>query len=205
MAITYPLSLPSVDVASVRMVANNAVAYSQSPFTFAGQVHAYSGQSWGAEIMLPPMPRDVAEDWVAFLISLRGQFGTFLLGDPSCQTPRGSVGGTPLVNGADQTGQTLVIDGAAISQTGWIRAGDYIQLGAAGSATLHKVLIDADSDGAGNVTLDIWPGVRTAPADNAPVTVSAAAGRFRLASNQTEWEVNTSRFYGLTFSAIEAV
>lgn len=205
MAITYPLSLPSGGFASINLRAVNAVAYSQSPFTYSGQVHAYAGQMWEADISLPPMQRAVAEEWIAFLVSLRGRFGTFLMGDPAGRAPRGSAGGTPLVAGAGQTGQTLNIDGATAGQTGWLRAGDYIQLGAAGTATLHKVLADADSDGSGNVALDIWPGVRTSPADNAAVTVSNTVGRWRLSDNMTEWNIGLAHIYGLQFSAMEAI
>ena len=83
MAIIYPLSLPTATgIAQIEIRAINAVAYSRSPFTFSGQAHAYSGQMWQADVSLPPMKRDNAEQWIAWLISLRGQFGTFLLNDP---------------------------------------------------------------------------------------------------------------------------
>ena len=40
--------------------------------------------------------------------------------------------------------------------TGTLKAGDYIQIGAASDATLHKVLVDQDGDG----TLEVWPKLR---------------------------------------------
>lgn len=206
MAITYPLSLPThTGIRSVELRAINAVAYSQSPFTFSGQSHAYSGQTWQADITLPPMKRDDAEQWIAWLISLRGQYGTFLLNDPSATTPRGSAGGTPLVNGASQTGGTINLDGCTASQTGWLKAGDYIQLGSGSSSRLHKVLQDADSDASGEVSLEIWPHIRTSPVDNSAVTTSTAKGVFRLASNEQAWSVNEASIYGLTFGAFEAL
>jgi hypothetical protein len=204
--ITYPLALPThTGIAQIELRAINAVAYARSPFTFAGQTFAYPGQMWTADLTLPPMKRADAEQWVAWLISLRGQLGTFLLGDPNGATARGAATGTPLVNGASQTGGSLVIDGAATSVTGWLKAGDYIQLGSNGSSTLHKVLTDANSDGSGNVTLDIWPHIRVAPADNAAVTVSDAKGLFRLSSNEQAFSINESAIYGMTFAAMEAV
>jgi hypothetical protein len=139
------------------------------------------------------------------LISLRGQLGTFLLGDPTGATARGAATGTPLVNGASQTGGSLVIDGATNSVTGWLKAGDYIQLGTGSSSRLHKVLADANSSAGGAVTLDIWPHIRISPADNAAVTVSSAKGLFRLSSNEQAWSVNEAAIYGITFSAMEAV
>lgn len=206
MTTSYPLALPShTGLRAIELRATNAVAYSRSPFTFAGQAFAYPGQMWQADVTLPPMKRADAEQWVAWLVSLRGQLGTFLMGDPIGETARGAATGTPLVNGADQTGGSLIIDGAATGVTGWLKAGDYIQLGSNGTSTLHKVLADADSDGSGNVTLDIWPHIRTAPADDATVTVSNTVGRWRLASNESSWSVNEAAIYGISFTAMEAV
>jgi hypothetical protein len=207
MAITYPLSLPVATKAiqSIEIRAVNAVAYARSPFTFAGQAFAYAGQMWTADVSLKPMKRADAEQWNAWLLSLRGQLGTFLMGDSMGATARGVATGTPLVNGASQTGGSLVIDGATSSTTGWLKAGDYIQLGSGSSSRLHKVLADANSDGGGNVTLDIWPHIRVAPADNAAVTVSDAKGLFRLSSNDQGFSINESAIYGITFAAMEAV
>ena len=45
MAISYPLALPThTGFSDVELRAKNAVAYSRSPFTFAGQAFAYSGK-----------------------------------------------------------------------------------------------------------------------------------------------------------------
>ena len=206
MAITYPLTLPShTGIRNITLRAVNTVGLTQSPFTYAQQAVAHSGQRWEVDVTLPAMNRADAEQWVAFLVSLRGRFGTFTLGDPVGASPRGSAGGTPLVNGASQIGGTLNIDGCTASQTGWLKAGDYIQLGTAGSATLHKVLADVDSNGSGQVSVDIWPYIRTAPSDNASVTVTNTVGRFRLASNTQNWSIRETALYGITFGGIEAI
>jgi len=206
MAITYPLTLPShTGIRNITLRAVNTVGMSMSPFTYQQQAVAHAGQRWEVDVTLPAMNRADAEQWVAFLVSLRGRFGTFTLGDPVGASPRGSAGGTPLVNGASQTGGTLNIDGCTASQTGWLKAGDYIQLGTAGSATLHKVLADADSNGSGEVALDIWPYIRTAPSDNATVVVTNTVGRFRLADNEQNWSIRETALYGITFGGVEAI
>lgn len=206
MTISYPLSFPThTRRRSVEMRATNAVAYASSPFTFAGQAFAYPGQMWQADVTLPPMKRTDAEQWVAWLMSLRGQLGTFLMGDMLGCTPRGVATGTPLVKGAGQTGQDLAIDGCTTSVTGWLKAGDFIQLGSGATATLHKVLADVNTNSSGEATLSIWPHIRTAPADNAAVTVSNTVGRWRLASNETSWSVNEAAIYGISFSCMEAI
>lgn len=386
MTITYPLTMPShTGIRSVEMRATNAVAYGRSPFTFGGQVFAYSGQMWQADITLPPMKRANAEQWIAWLMSLRGQYGTFLMGDPRGCTPRGTAlsgrvnlasyseqfnnaawvktratvsadalvspdgkttadamisdtsastshflsqtmaatsgtsyafsiyakaqsalnlrltlppstfgsnaavfnlntgalvtatagfgygitavgdgwyrcyisgqatssgsstaviyltsgsatsftgdgvsglyiwgaqieegtspttyqpifsGYGPYVNGAGQTGGSLVIDGASPDEVGYLLPGDYIQLGSASTATLHKVLTQVDTDSSGNATLDLWPHIRTAPENDATVIVSNAVGRWRLASNEMSWSANEAAIYGLTFGAMEVI
>ena len=110
-----------------------------------------------------------------------------------------------MVNGASQTGDELIIDGIPTSGSDYLKAGDYIQLGSGATATLHKVLEDVAIDGSGGATLNLWPGIRTAPSDNATVTVSAAKGVFRLAANETSWDINNASLYGITFGAVEAI
>jgi len=389
MAIAYPLNTPTnIGIANIAFTAENAVAISQSPFTYAQQIVSHPGQRWGASVSLPPMKRQDAEYWVAFLLSLKGQVGTFLLGDPNCVAPQGTasprknlltyteqfdnaiwvktrssvptantvlapngtmtadflvedttptnshlmsrnaafvagntytfsiyakaqstlrnlriqlpttqfgnvtslasfnlttgglitalggvttliettvngwyrisvtkectVSGTgstvfyllentnqaytgngvsgvylwgaqleisstptsyqaitvdygPFVNGANQTGDSLIIDGASPSEVGYFLPGDYIQLGAASSATLHKVLTTTNTNSAGGATLDIWPSIRTAPADNAAVVIQSAKGRFRLKENMTQWQINDISSYGITFDCVEAI
>jgi hypothetical protein len=208
MAISYPLNTPTnIGIANITLMAENAVAISQSPFTFQQQIVAHPGQRWAASISLPPMRRVDAENWVAFLLSLKGQVGTFLLGDPNCFNAQGSARttpGTPLVNGASQTGDTLTIDGLPTSVTGYLLPGDYIQLGSGSAAQLYKVLTQVDTSG-GAATLDIWPNLRSSPADNAAVVVANTKGKFRLKDNITQWNINEISSYGITFDCVEAI
>lgn len=208
MAISYPLSLLThTGIASIELRATNAVAYSRSPFTFAGQAHEYAGKMWQADVTLPPMARADAERWVAWLMSLKGQLGTFYLGDPLASTPLGSGrdSDTVLVDGAVTSGNTIAIDSAPVSTTDFLKAGDYMQIGSGTSRQLFKVLNDVDTDATGSATVDVWPNVRTSISNNAAVTLESAQGVFRLASNETSWSVNEASIYGITFGAVEAV
>lgn len=209
MAISYPLDLPTVSgIANIRLVANNTVAVTTSPFTYKQQILKHSGERWEADISLPPMQRADAEEWIAFLLSLGGQYGTFLLGDPIGATPRGSASvtpGTPLVNGSGQTGNILAIDGCPTSTSNYLRAGDYIQIGLASSTRLYKVLADVNTNASGEASVDIWPSLRESPDNNAAVTVSSCKGLFRLAAAETSWDINTASFYGISFGAVEAI
>lgn len=206
MSIVYPLSLPVTGlVARVTMRGRSIVGMSESPFSFAQQIYAHQGQRWEADVELPPLKEAAADAWVAFLLSLNGREGTFLMGDPAKLAHRGVGGGTPLVKGAGQTGQVLEIDGCPTSTVGWLVAGDMIQLGSGSTATLHKVLADVTTNGSGEASLDIWPRIRTAPSDNAAVTIINCVGRWRLAGNEAAWSVGHAKMYGIAFAAVEAV
>jgi len=347
-------------MASITLRSTNAVALSSSPFTYAQKVYAYPGQRWSASVTIPPVRRDTAEPWIAFLTALRGQYGTFLMGDPNATAPQGAASGTLLVNGASQTGGSIDCDGAvqisdlenyafgsdfaAGSDIPWdfeglpqyvvqttvegangtigrlritssaaisyaqlrrkvsvepgdviymslwayrdadyngtsgnsklrlangatgallsalpygtgdlpvstwtkletsytvpsgvsqiqfslgrdntagillideieikkkspiFKAGDYVQLGAtAATRTLHKLLQDVIPDDSGNFTMEIWPHVRTSPANNATITYTNTVGRWRLASNETEWSIDAATKYGISFDCVEAI
>jgi hypothetical protein len=194
MAISYPLSLPQTNaIRQVELRAINAVAISRSPFTFSSQVHAYAGQMWQADITLKPMRRSDAEQWIAWLVSLRGQYGTFLLNDPLGCTPRGTATSATITGSARDSSVT-------VAMTGTLLAGDYIQLGTGTNARLHKVLQDQN----GNGTLEIWPALR-ADHSSTSADLTSAAGLFRLSSNEQSWSVNEASIYGITFGAMEAL
>lgn len=205
MAITYPLSLPAGGFARIRLAASSVVGESASPFTQEQQVYVHQGQWWEAEVSLPPVPRDKAEDWIAFLLALNGKQGTFLMGDPAGSVPRGVATGAPVVDGAAQSGQTLATRGWTVSVTNIMKAGDWLQLGSGASTRLHKLLAAGNSDGTGKVSVDIWPRLRAAPADGATITVVGARGLWRLSSNRRDWDISDAVKFGITFACREAL
>jgi len=195
MAISYPLNTPTtIGIESIELRAMNAVAISQSPFTYKQQVVAHQGQIWSASVSIPSVRRDLAADWKAMLVALKGSVGTFLLGDPDYATPRGTVSGTPTLSGTagDST--------ASVTMTGTLLAGDYIQLGTGSAARLHQVLVD--QSGSGN--LEIWPDLRSTYSGET-VIYSSPKGVFRLGQSTTSWSIDNASFYGISFDAIEAL
>ena len=194
MSISYPVFAPTdIGIAEIQLTATNAIAVSRSPFTFATQVHAYPGEMWSASITIPPVRKELAEPWVAFLLSLRGQYGTFLLGDPNMTEPQGTATSATITGSAGDRSVT-------VAMTGTLKAGDYIQIGANANARLHKVV--ADQSGSG--TLEIWPALRV-QRSGATAKLTDARGVFRLAGNATEWGINNNSAYGLSFSAVEVI
>lgn len=206
MPITYPISFPSnLGISSFKYGVRHAVGSLESPFSFTEQVVKFSGEKWEIQVTLPNMFRADAAAFNAFLLKLRGKYGTFLIGDPNGKTPRGSWGGTPLVKGAGQTGNELLIDGLPLSTNGVAKAGDWIQLGTGGNARLYMVLDDANSNGSGEATLLLSPSLRSSPADDQAVIYQDAVGCFRLAENYTPIDINSNSIYNITFRAGEAL
>jgi len=71
MAISYPVTFPAaIGVSSINIRAKTVVGVSSSPFTGQQQVYKHQGQWWEAEVSLPPMKRDEAEQVVSFLIKM---------------------------------------------------------------------------------------------------------------------------------------
>ena len=197
MTISYPITAPtSVAPRSVRMTQRSIVGVSTSPFTGQQQVYAHQGMWWEMDVQLPPMARADAEAWISALVSLNGREGTFLFGPPGAGSTRGTATSVT-VSGASQTGRTLTV-----STNGTLKAGDYFQLGSGATTRLHKILADVSS---GTQTLEIWPALRSSPANGAVVSVASPLGRWRLAANQTDWDINEALFYGLSFACTEAL
>ena len=194
MAISYPLSTPTtIGIESIEIRAVNAVATSQSPFTYKQQIVSHQGQRWEASVNIPSVRRDLAAEWKAFLTALKGPTGTFLLGDPDYATPRGDVSSVTLTGSAgDET--------VTVTMTGSLLAGDYIQLGSGSTAKLHQVLIDQTGDG----SLEIWPALRS-DYTSTSVTFNNPKGVFRLATNMSSWSINNASAYGISFEAVEVI
>lgn len=125
----------------------------------------------------------------------------------------GPLGGTPLVNGAGQTGSNLVTDGWTASAALRLRKGDVIQIAgvyavnpwtrqSTGKLRNFVVTADVSSDASGNATIPLSPAIVTsgpyqnvtaAPADNAAITV------FGVAAAQQSTIANVDTPQGLRF------
>lgn len=163
------------------------------------------GTFWMLEAALAVRTRADGADVMAWLTELDGPAGRFHAGDPLGGTPRGDISGsTPLVNGAAQTGKTLVTDGW--NAGGSFLKNDYFAIDLPlGGRSLHHLVADAVIDGGGNATLSFRPALRESPAENAALIISSATCSMRLIDdNQAAWEESVDGFYRMGFSAIES-
>lgn len=198
MAISYPISIPDDGIEKIVLAMVNVTAVNTSPFTNQQQVYRHQGDHWTASISLRQMLRYESEVWIAALGSLYGRYGTMLLGDPAGTNPQGTISGSPTVNGASQTGTTLVVNAIA----GTLTAGDYIQLGSGDTSRLYKVLVDVAS---GGTSIEIFPRLRESPADGASITYTDCKGLFRLSQNESPFTYVSPRKASMSFSVVEAI
>lgn len=123
---------------------------------------------WGMELRYDNLERDSFAPLFAFAVDQDGQAETFDYVPPVYSNPRGSItGAAPLVNGADQTGSTINIDGATPSITGILMAGDFIKF--QGDLKVYMVTADVDSDGFGEMTIPIKPRLQLSPSDDSSI------------------------------------
>ena len=171
-----------------------------SPLTNAVQTASRKGSLWKASMQFNNLSGDDRKVMQAFLVKLNGQQHRFTLQDHS-HTPRGAGGGTLRVNGASQSGTTLVCDGATASVTNYLRAGDYISF----NSELHMVVADADSDASTKVTLSIAPPIRKTPADDTIVDYTIPVlGVFMLAG-PASWNTTIDIHSSFNIEAVEDV
>jgi hypothetical protein len=177
---------------------------SRSIFTGSAQKQVFPGEYWEVRVKVPLMSRVRAGAWTAWLTSLRGLEGTFLLGDSSSLVagPLGNhVGSTPVVDGAGQTGRVLNVKGLAVSASVF-KAGDWISFGVV-KEHLYMVVKDANSDGSGKAAIDIFPAILETTTDNDPIAWPGQ-GIFRLMSKGL-WSVDQAMNVGIEFDAEQDV
>jgi hypothetical protein len=192
MSISYPVSPPAAGhFSKIEFSPLTGVGVNRSPYTGQTQVYAWPLQLWQAKVTLPPMNDATAGAWLAFLLSLNGQEGTFYLGDSVRKTTAGTASGAWQVGaGAAALSTTLPIQNGS----GAFALGDWLQI----STYLYKVTqLNSGS-------VDVWPRLRAAHAQATAITYTNPVGVFRLADNNMDWSVDVMRIYGIAFSAIEA-
>ena len=202
---SYPLTLPTVTgITTQNWGMERVVAVTESPFTNQEQVYEHEGAQWKATFTLPPMKKESAAIWLAFLMSLRGRRGTFKIGDQDRKTIQGTATGTVLVKGAAQTGNAINLDGFTASRANVFLAGDYIQI----NSYLYMVSANVTANGSGEATVYVEPSLRTgieAINDNTTVIYSNTTTVMRLDSNELNWDTNNVSVYGISFSCSESL
>ena len=157
------------NLVSVSAASNTALF--PSPLIASAQTLDRGGQKWRTILTYTNLRLADRGDLLGIIMALRGQANRLRV--PVFDNPkRGAYGGTPLVNGASQTGSTLNIDGCSNNITHWIRRGDYFSVTVNGEQELHMCTADDDSNGSGQIAgLAFEPRLRASPLNNAVIRV----------------------------------
>ena len=116
----------------------------------------------------------------------------------------GPLGGTPLINGANQQGRSLTTRGWTPGLSGALKAGDFI--GIAGQTKVYMVTADVTADAFGLATVPIEPGLLAVPADGAVMTLRNVPFTVALGADTMESVVlQLLRERGLTLGLAESV
>lgn len=212
LALGWPLILVPSSPSAPTMIeyrASDIVGSTASPFTASQQFYDWGQAIPEWSVSYRPMVEAEAELWISFLLQLRGTLNVFQLGDPRKTSPRGSGAGAPFVDGANQTGFSLITAGWTPSQMGVLLPGDYLQLG----FRMYRCTAIVNSDGGGNATIPIWPSLRETPngGGGSPpifdsISLHNCQGLWRLKSNMRSWNLDVDGFYrGFTFEITEAL
>jgi hypothetical protein len=196
------LTFPDVAIAQVKFSLISRSQAMESELNGSIQTGALPGDYWQAQFTVVDLMGRDARLFSAFVNSLRGRQGRFYLSPPGCGTPLGTALGTGLVQGAGQTGSTLVTDGWTANQAELFAIGDFFQVG----SELKQITATAASSAGGVSTLTFTPPLRSSPADNAaivktnPVCIMMAAD-----DNQGSFDLSGPRIYAFNFSCREPI
>tara|TARA_R100001443_G_scaffold104840_1_gene113626 strand:+ start:1372 stop:1968 length:597 start_codon:yes stop_codon:yes gene_type:complete len=185
---TFPTS-PAFNSLNVQSVQPTLVSRTISGRRQSRQI---GGQYFRMTATFPPMTRAQFAPIYAFIMKQRGRFETFSLTLPVISIGQGSPAGTPLVNGASQTGRSIVTDGWNASITVF-KAGDYLKF--ANHDKVYSVTADATSDGAGASTISIEPALLTSPANDSAITYTAVPFTVSLVNDLQEFATSTNGLY----------
>ena len=194
MSVTLPTS-PAPRSITPRLITARAELRS----AFGGSVQRINrlGSRWAFDVDLPPMTHAAALDWVDLLT----EADTAILNLPEPGITIGSPG-TPLVNGASQTGSSLVTDGWTNGYV--IPKGKWFSVSVSSLLYLYQTTAAVTASGAGAATLTVRPMLRASPADNAALNVNPATVEGFVSVPDGAFGISVNRLVeGLTFTLEE--
>jgi hypothetical protein len=195
--LAFPTSIRPVSV-DWRLVFNTRSFL--SPLSGDTQTRETPGARWACALSFEHLRRDEVATLEAFLARLRGAAGRFTIWNHARENPRGVATGAPVVDGAANSGGTLATPGWTASVTNILRAGDLIGV----NGELKQVVVDANSDALGKVTLTIEPPLRATPADGATITTVKPTATFRLLDDDQGGARYRRALTSLQFQAVES-
>lgn len=165
------------------------------------QARTTGSQQWALRFGYSALKRAEHAVLYPFLLAKRGQADTFTVTLPGSATPQGTWAGSPVVNGASQSGRVVNLRGLTASQATAAKAGDILTI--AGQTKVYMVTADAASDGAGLAAVTIEPALQAAPIDGAVITSSNVVFTVALVSDNIDTTLTPGIYYSLEIDMIE--
>ena len=179
------VSFPAVTPNDVTLGAINNTAQFVSPLSGHVQTLSRGGGRWRLRLGFRTLLGTDRGKLQGFIGALNGSANTFRVQDHS-YVRQGSGAGTPLVDGASQTGYSLVTDGWP-NNTAIFKSGDQLSYDNGTFSELKIVTEDCGSNGSGQATIKIWPEIHVSPANNASIVVATPLGEFRMLAPEASW------------------
>lgn len=169
-----------------------------SPLTGYVQTVGLTGARWTAQITFSGQSPANAATVEAFIVSLKGQQNRVALYNLARPSVNGTGGGTPLVNGADQTGTEIHTDGWTPEEV-ILKAGDMIGIG----GELKMVINDVTSNASGEAFIPFQPALRASPLDDSVIDITAPTALFMLTENEIRSRRTQALYEPLTIDLVE--
>jgi hypothetical protein len=141
---------------------------------------------WEIDVEFPKMSRDEAGPWISFFAQLRGKGGSFTFPIPGTSVPlSGYTGAVGTVNGASQTGYSLITAGWA-NNTLILKQGDVFN---PGNGELKVVRADVTSGVAGAATITFDPPLRASPVTTTALVINSPTVILASTKDTPKWKV----------------
>ncbi|MFC7378278.1 hypothetical protein [Brevundimonas sp. GCM10030266] len=156
---------------------------------------ARKGSRYALTFRMPVMPYFRSMEWDDLMAE--GDTVVMKVHQPGFNT---GAPGVPLVNGAGQSGSSLIIDGLTPSYA--IRKGQFLSVITGGRRFLYRARATATANSSGQATVPLRTMLRTSPADNSTVEIAQPMIE-GFVRDLGEWAVGIDRLVGLQFTVRE--
>lgn len=187
----HPSSFEWAWIANTRMF--------RSPMNGAARTREIPGGYWRLTASWTDLSEVDAGALQALLVALQGQAGRVAQWNWGRPRPRGTIAGTPLVNGAGQAGKTLNIDGVTNGTT--LNPGDLIGV----NGQVLMVAAPGVTAAGGAMAVPLATPLRAAPADNAVITLDKPLATFMLADSVVSFGVRAPTLTTISAVFVEAL
>lgn len=185
-------------IAEIRWTPPAKTQVNISEWTDRRRVTKFSRARWKASIAMPAVVGEADFlEWRAFLLACEGRANSFrIVAVENAQNAQVAV----RVNGAGQTGLSLITDG-------WDGAGTALKKGQL--ITVDDQLIGISADvaigGGGSATLPLSRRLRASPADNTLIEVQLPTALMAMDDDDLPYVVSPAQLYGLSFACTEVI